>query len=131
TPNFRTFVHRLDGAGRQLWGEDGVPLLEPAEPEALVIGMRGTAAGDRLWVVTSYIPHHVHVVDIGLRGVVFDLDGERLNGPTGMALSDETHYNRLPQFVFDPTRGQGLVVWETFRGNDANVIGALWSGESH
>jgi hypothetical protein len=127
---FRTYLYRLDGAGRQLWSEDGVPLLEPDDPNALVLGMRGSADGGRLRVVTSYIPHG-HVFDVGIRGVVLDLDGHRLNGPTGTPLSDETHYNRLPQFVFDPARGQGLAVWEAFRSTDANVLGALWRDGSH
>jgi hypothetical protein len=125
----QTRLFRLDPEGRPLWDPEGVPLFAAGGGREADESPHLAYDGGVLRVVASHTPDPSQA-QWTVRLALFTADGARLGDPAGFALSGAASYNPPRGFVFDPERGQGFAVWETFadpEGFDENTVGALWS----
>lgn len=124
-------VYHLDRDGRPLW-PDGIPLAEPTGGPQTDWNAFLSFDGELLRVVWEHYPDRASNSAFSqVRLAVFDLDGRRLNGPEGIALSGASSWNAPTGFVHDPVSGEHLAVWTRFWGSGfqyLNTMGALVDG---
>jgi len=112
-------LYRLDGDGNHLWpGGVQVAALDQTSSAAL-----GAFDGARLWVLWQQhpIPRAPHLSEMRL--LTLDLNGNRLNGLLGEALSQAEPGHFSQGLFFDSARGQGLAVWMTYENAFAELFG--------
>lgn len=113
-------IQRLDGAGQRVWE---VRELAPGEAQGFGVG---DFDGSVLRVVWARFPSWGESLS-EIRLLELDLDGDPLNGAAGEALAEAEVFNLPRKLVYDPVRGEGLVIWNG-GGSRERSAGALFDG---